>query len=100
MTILIAHDRSLSHFDHAMADDLKTWRMPKYGICGLGSEYAGQTMEEIEQDTEDDEDYGTDTLCEIYQCCQMYPRSPGSVEWLFIRAFDASLDDEDMARYA
>jgi hypothetical protein len=87
MSILIACDRSISHFDQIMTDNLKTWRMPKYGICGLGSEYAGMSFEKIEQDVEDDEDYGTDTLCEIYRLCCAYPRREGSIEDKFMDVF-------------
>jgi hypothetical protein len=94
--IIVANDVSQSHFDGKIVRSPKEFRMSEYGVCGMGSQYVGMTIEEIiEEDEADDSCEGTDILCEIYATCQAYDRRPGSIEHQFIESFDVFNEDGD-----
>jgi hypothetical protein len=55
--------------------DALAWRMPRGGILGgacYSRDYVGMTLEQIEapEDGDEDDEFGTDLVCEWYRLCQ------------------------------
>jgi hypothetical protein len=71
--------------------------MPRGGILGgacYSRDYVGMTLEQIEapENGDEDDEFGTDLVCEWYRLCQTRRRAPGSPEAAFIKAFEFSTE--------